>query len=126
MLRSLWSGSVAFGLVNIPIKLYTAVRDQSVQLHMMSPDGSCRLRRKLYCPDTGTEYDFGETARVIEVAPHQYVLLGKDEVRRLKPEKGDTLEIIQFVLAEEIDPIYFEKTYFVGPGKGGDRAYRLL
>ena len=126
MARSLWTGTITFGLVNIPIKLYTAVRDRSIHFHMLNPEGDCRLRRKLYCPETEKEYDFSEAAKGYELAPGQYVLVDREEVQRLKPETGDSLAIQQVIQQEEIDPIYFQKPYFLGPAKGGQRAYNLL
>lgn len=126
MARSLWSGSISFGLVNVPVKLHTVVRDRQVHFHMMTPDGTCRLRRKLYCPDTGKEYDFGETARGFEVAPDQYVIIEQEEFARLKPEQGHAIEIQEFVDLEDVDPVYFDRPYYLSPGKGGDKGYKLM
>ncbi|MFA9477902.1 Ku protein [Phycisphaerales bacterium AB-hyl4] len=126
MPRSIWSGSISFGMVNIPVKVLTAVRDHSIHLHMLSKDGSCRLRRKLYCPDTGEEYDFKDTARGYEVAPSQYVILKDEELDQLKPEGGRTIDISDFVNLETIDPIYFNRSYYLTPAEGGGKAYKLL
>jgi DNA end-binding protein Ku len=126
MARPIWSGSISFGLVNVPVRLHTAVRDRQVHFHMMSADGACRLRRKLYCPDTGKEYDFGETARGFEVAPEQYVIIEDEELERLKPEQGHAIEIQEFVDLHEVDPVFFDRPYYVSPDKGGDKGYRLL
>lgn len=124
--RPIWSGTIGFGLVSVPVQLVVAVREKSIQLHLLSPDGSCRLRRKLYCPETGKEFDFNKTARGVEVAPDQYVVLDDKEVRKLKPERGRDLEIHQFVKAGDVDPIYYNRTYYVVPDEGGGRAYGLL
>ncbi|MBL9118442.1 MAG: Ku protein [Phycisphaerae bacterium] len=126
MPRPIWTGTIGFGLVSVPIHLMVAVREKSVQLHLLTPDGTCRLRRKLVCPETGKEFDFRETARGVEIAPDQYVVLDEKEVRDLKPEAGRDLEIRQFVRAGEVDPIYFNRTYYVTPAEGGGRAYGLL
>jgi len=126
MARPIWKGSISFGLVNIPIQLETAVREKTVSFHMLSKDGSCRLRRKLYCPDTGKEFDYDDTARGIEVAKDEYVLVDDKEIENIKPEKGRSIEIEQFVKLEEIDPIYFDRVYFVTPSEGSAKAYRLL
>ncbi|MEX2673123.1 MAG: Ku protein [Phycisphaeraceae bacterium] len=126
MPRSIWSGSISFGMVNIPVKVVTAVRDHSIHLHMLSKDGSCRLRRKLYCPDTGEEFDFNDTARGYEVAPSQYVILKDEELDQLKPEGGRTIDISDFVQLETIDPIYFDRSYYLIPAEGGGKAYKLL
>lgn len=126
MARSIWTGSISFGLVNIPIRVNTAVREQGVHLHMLTPDGKCRLRRKLVCPDTGKEYDFGSTARGYEVAPDQYVMVTDEEIKSIKPEAGRMIEITEFVKLTDIDPMYFERAYYITPDERGTKAYQLL
>jgi DNA end-binding protein Ku len=126
MARAMWKGSVSFGLVTIPVRLFTAVKEHTVRFHRLSEDGKCRLRTRLYCPDTGKEYDFGKTARGYEVAPDQYVILDDDELEQLKPEVGRSIEIEDFVSLDEIDPAYFDKPYWLVPGEGGEKPYRLL
>jgi DNA end-binding protein Ku len=126
MPRAMWKGSVTFGLVNIPIRMFTAVTDKTVRFHRMSEDGSCRLRTKLFCPETGEEYDFGKTARGFEVAPDQYVILTDEEIEALQPEAGHAIEIEDFVSLDEIDPVYYERPYYLAPAEGGGRPYRLL
>lgn len=126
MARSIWTGHISFGLVNIPIRLLTAVRDKGVHLHMLSPDGQCRLRRKLVCPDTGEEYDFKETSRGYEIAPDQYVIIRDEEVDAIRPEAGRAIEITEFVELEKIDPMYYERSYYLAPAEGGAKAYQLL
>src|SRR5688500_8336577 len=127
MARSLWKGSITFGLVNIPIQLNTAVREKGISFNLLSKDGRCRLRRKLYCPETGKEYDFGDTARGLEVAPDQYVLIDEKEIEELKPEKGRTIEIEQFVDVAAGEPVYFDRGDYVEPGEGaGDTDRRLV
>jgi len=126
MARPIWKGSIQFGLVNIPVQLETAVREKAVSFHLLSKDGSCRLRRKLVCPDTGEEVNYSDTARGIEVAKDQYVLVDEKELDKLKPEKGRAIEIEQFVKISEIDPIYFDRVYFVTPVDGSAKAYKLL
>lgn len=126
MARSLWKGSIAFGLVNIPVQLETAVREKNVSFHMLTKDGGCRLRRKLYCPDTGEEFEYSDTARGIEVSKDHYVMVEDKEIEAIKPEKGRTIEIEQFVELDEIDPIYFDRVYYVTPAEGSAKAYKLL
>jgi DNA end-binding protein Ku len=126
MARAIWSGSISFGLVNIPVKLYTALRDRDVHFHTLSSDGRCRLRRKLVCPDTGKEFDFEKTARGYEVAPDQYVIVTDEELAQLRPEKGRAIEIERFVALDDIDPMLFDRPYYLVPDKNGSKAYRLL
>lgn len=126
MSRPIWKGSINFGLVNIPIELRMAVHDKTVHFHMLSRDGTCRLRRKLYCPETGKEFDFNQTSRGIEVGPENYVLVDQREINRLKPEKGKSMEIAQFVDLEAIDPVFYERVYYVTPADASHKSYRLL
>ena len=126
MARPIWKGSISFGLVSIPIQLETAVREKNVNFHMLSKDGSCRLRRKLYCPDTGKEFDYDDTASGIEVAKDRYVLVDEKEIAAIKPEKGRSIEIEQFVELGEIDPIYFDRVYFITPADNSGKSYKLL
>src|SRR5436190_22699100 len=124
--RSIWSGSLTFGLVNIPVMLVTAVRDKSIHFHMVSKTGEQRLRRKLYAPDTGDELSYEETARGFEISPDRYIIISDEELDKLKAEKSRWMEITQFVDIGEVDPIFYEKTYYVAPSEGAARAYALL
>ncbi|HTW93323.1 MAG TPA: Ku protein, partial [Tepidisphaeraceae bacterium] len=126
MPRPIWTGSISFGLVSIPVEMTNVVHEHTIHFHMLTKDGACRLRRKLVCPETGKEYDFGQTARGIEIAPDQYVIIDQREIDRLKPEKGRALEIIQFVDADAIDPIYYDRVYYLKPAKEATKAYKLL
>lgn len=126
MMRPLWTGSIAFGLVNIPVRLFTAVKDKSVRLHMMSPNGSCRLHQKLYCPDTGKEYNFSETTRAYDLGAGDHVLIKPEELEKLNPEKGDSIDILDFTKEQEVDPIFHEKTYYLCPDRRAGKAYTLL
>src|SRR5262245_32212464 len=126
MSRPIWKGTITFGLVNIPIELVTAVREKAVHFHMMSKDGTCRLRRKLYCPESGKEYDFNETARGVEIGPEEYALIDEKEIKRLKPAKGRAMEIAQFVKLDAIDPLYYDRVYYVRPAEDSHKSYKLL
>ncbi|MEX0775354.1 MAG: Ku protein [Phycisphaeraceae bacterium] len=126
MARAMWSGSISFGMVNIPVKLHSAVRDHSIHFHMMSKDGQCRLRRKLVCPETDEEYDFEDTARGYEVAPGQYIIIRDEELASLKPEPGKAIDILDFVELEQIDPIYYDRSYYLAPDERGVKGYELL
>jgi len=126
MSRPIWKGSISFGLVNIPVQLETAVREKSVSFHMLSKDGSCRLRRKLYCPETGEEFEYNDTTRGVEVSKDRYVVVDEKEIEAVKPVKARAIEIEQFVGVEEIDPIYFDRPYFITPTDGSAKAYKLL
>jgi DNA end-binding protein Ku len=124
--RSIWSGSISFGLVNIPVKLVTAVRDKSVHFNLLSPDGTSRLRRKLWSPETGKDYEYDQTVRGYEIAPDRYVIIKDEEIEKLRPEKSRRLDIKEFVELAEVDPIHFDATYYLAPDEGGAKAYALL
>jgi DNA end-binding protein Ku len=126
MARPIWTGAISFGLVSIPVEMFMAVHERAVHFHMVTKDGGCRLRRKLVCPDTGKEYDFNQTAKGIEIGPDDYVLVDQREIDRLKPEKGRSLDIVQFIDCKSIDPIYFDRVYHLRPGKDGKKPYKLL
>jgi DNA end-binding protein Ku len=126
MSRPVWKGSISFGLVNIPVQLETAVHEKAIHFHMLSKDGACRLRRKLYCPETGKEFDFGDTARGIELGKGHYALLDESEIKKIKPEQGKAIEILQFIELKEIDPVFFDRAYFLTPAAGSVKSYKLL
>ncbi len=126
MARSMWSGSISFGLVNVPVKLYTAVRNKEVHFHMLTADGKCRVRRKLVCPDTGEEVEYADTTRGYEVAPDEYVVFTDDELDSLRPEANRTINITDFVDLADIDPVYFQKPYYLAPDTRAGKAYHLL
>lgn len=126
MRNALWKGDISFGLVSIPVRLVSAVKGSGPSFHRLSPEGDCRLRQKLYCPETGDEYDFGETAMGYEIAPDQYVIVEKEEIEAIKPESGHTISLLDFVKLKDIDPIYFNRTYYVIPEEGKEKPYRLL
>lgn len=124
--RAIWKGDISFGLVSVPVSLSSTSSSSGPHFHRMSSDGSCRLRQKLYCPESEKEYDFSDTALGYEIAPDQYVILEREELDAVKPEGGDTIKILDFVELSEIDPIYFHKTYYLLPDKRGARPYQLL
>lgn len=126
MARALWTGSLSFGLVFIPVQLVPAVRATGVHFHLLSPDGKCRLRQKLFCPETGEEFDFAKATRGFEIAPGEYALVDKDEMAALRPEAERTIEITEFVELADIDPVYFDRPYYLLPGAKAEKPYQLL
>lgn len=126
MPRALWSGSLSFGLVSIPVKLLSAVHEKSVSFNMLTPDGTRRVRQKLWCPDTGKEYERHETLRGYEVAPEQYVIVQDEELESLRPEAARTIDIAEFVEIAEIDPVFYDRAYYLAPERTGVKPYQLL
>ncbi len=125
-MRALWTGNISFGLLNVPVQLFPAIKEQDIHFHMLSPDGDCRLRRKLYCPETGKEFDFSDTSRGYEIAPNQYVIVEQEDLDALQPESERTFAISDFVESAEVDPIFFRSSYYLGPDEGADRSFTLL
>jgi DNA end-binding protein Ku len=124
--RAIWSGSISFGLVNIPVKVFTATKDEGVRFHMLHDQDKARLQRKLVSSVTGKEVHPEHIVKGFEVAKDQYVVVHKDELETCAPEKSRTIEITDFVDLADIDPIYYERAYYLAPDKGAAKPYRLL
>ncbi|HVT78095.1 MAG TPA: Ku protein [Acidimicrobiales bacterium] len=126
MPRSIWSGSISFGLVNVPVKAYTAVRDHSVHFHQLDPKGS-RIKYEKVSEKTGKEVDADEIKLGFEVSKGHYVELTKDEVDDIQPASTKSIDIGDFVDLAEIDPIFYDHTYWLAPdGEAATKAYALL
>lgn len=126
MPRSVWSGSLAFGLVNVPVKVYTASKDRSVSFHWLHDKDGARIRNQRICPKEDTEVSREEIVKGYEVAPEQYVLVTDDELKALEPSTSKTIDIEAFVGLEEVDPVYFDRPYYLVPGETAGHAYGLL
>ena len=126
MARAIWSGSISFGLLNVPVKLYSAVSRKSVSFRELRQSDSSRIRHKRVAEADGEEVPYEEIVKGYEITPEQYVVLTRDELEELDPKKTRAIEIQDFVDLDEIDPIYFEHPYYLGPDKGAEKAYALL
>jgi DNA end-binding protein Ku len=124
--RAIWSGSISFGLLNVPVKLYSAVSKQTVSFRELREGDGSRIRHKRVAETDGKEVPYEKIVKGYEYAPDQYVVLTKDELSELDPKKTRAVEIQDFVDLDDIDPIYFEQPYYLGPDKGAERAYALL
>src|SRR5262252_4804174 len=125
MASSVWKGAISFGLISVPIKLYSAARYFHVAFHEIHKKCGTRVRQQLYCPHDKEVVSRDEVAMGYEIDKDKYVLLEPEELKALQPVSSTTMEIAQFVKLEEIDPIYFETSYFAVPEKAGERAYAL-
>src|SRR4051794_2414558 len=126
MARAIWSGTISFGLVNVPVKLYSAVHSKDLQFHQFDPKGN-RIRQKRVSENTGREVEFGDIVKGYEVKKGKYVMVDPEELAAYKPESTKTIDISDFVDLDEIDPIYYENTYYLAAdGKAADKAYNLL
>jgi DNA end-binding protein Ku len=124
--RATSSGTISFGLVSIPVKLYPATRSKSVHFNMLHAQDRSRLKQQYVCATCGERVERGETVRGYEYARDQYIVFSEDELKALETKSDKSIEIEQFVPIEKVDPVYFEKSQLLGPDKGGQKAYRLL
>ncbi len=125
--RPIASGTISFGLVAIPIKLYTPIETaKSVRFNSVHKECGTRVKYKFYCPTDDRLVERDELTNGYEVAKGQFVLFSPEELKALEPEATNAVEITEFVPLAEVDPIYFGKPYYLGPDKGGSKPYRLL
>ncbi|HEX6117286.1 MAG TPA: Ku protein [Solirubrobacterales bacterium] len=126
MPRAIWSGSISFGLLNVPVKLYSAVSKKSVSFRELREGDGSRIRHKRVAEEDGEEVPYEKIVKGYEITPDNYVIMSRDELAEIDPEKTRAIEIKDFVDLDEIDPIYFDHPYYLGPDKGAERAYQLL
>jgi DNA end-binding protein Ku len=126
MARAIWSGAISFGLVNIPVKLYSAVQRKTVRFNQLDGKDNTRIQQKRVNPDTGDEVPFDRLVKGYEISPDRYVIIEPAELDSLQPEKTRTIDIQDFVDLHEIDPIYYDHPYYLAPGTGAEKAYKLL
>jgi DNA end-binding protein Ku len=126
MARAIWSGSISFGLLNVPVRLYSAVSKQTVRFRELREGDGSRVKHKRVAESDGKEVPYEKIVKGYEYAPDQYVVLNRDELSDLEPQRSRAIEIQDFVDLDDIDPIYFEQPYYLGPDKGAERAYALL
>ena len=124
--RSIWNGSIAFGLVSVPVKLYTATESKTVHFHELHRRDEARIEHRRFCSKEDKEVPNDQIAKGYEVSEDEYVLLSKEEVAAADPSGGKVIELEDFVAAEEIDPVFYEKAYYVGAQNDGEAAYRVL
>jgi DNA end-binding protein Ku len=126
MPRALWSGAISFGLINIPVKLYSAVTHRTVRFNQIDPSNMARVRNQRVNAETGEPVDPAELVRGYEVAKGQYVVVTDDELASLQPRATHTIDLEEFVELDQVDPIYFDGAFHVAPGPGAAKPYRLL
>jgi DNA end-binding protein Ku len=126
MARSIWTGAISFGLVTVPVKLYSAVNRKTVRFHQLSGKSGVRIAQKRVDPSTGDEVAYDEIVKGFELTPDRYVVIEPGELETLQPKKTKTIEIEDFVELADIDPIYYDHPYYLAPGTGGAKPYRLL
>ena len=126
MPRAIWNGSISFGLVNIPIKLYNAVSRKNVSFHQIDADSGARIKMQRVSSKTGEEVPYERIVKGYELSPERYVLVEPEELDALDPEATHTIDIEEFADLADIDPIFFDSAYYLAPGKGAEKSYALL
>ncbi len=127
MARPVWSGTISFGLVNVPVKVFTAVRDHDVHFHQLDKKSGARIRYEKVSEKTGREVDADDIEMGFEISEGKHVTFDKKELDALRPKSTKAIEITDFVALADVDPIYYERTYWLAPdGEAAARAYQLL
>ena len=126
MPRPIWSGAISFGLVNVPVKLYSAVSPKDVRFHQLDAKSNARVKQKRVSATTGEEVPYDQIVKGYELGPDTYVTVTPDELETLEPKATKTIDIEDFVDLDTIDPVYYERPYYLVPDKGGAKAYVLL
>jgi DNA end-binding protein Ku len=125
-MASAWKGFITFGLISIPVKLYPAARSARVGLHQLHSVCKTRLRQPLFCPACNRIVDRSEVVKGYEYEDGKYVLIDPEEIKKITPESARAMEILAFVKQSEIDPLFFDSSYFIVPDDQGKKAYKLL
>jgi DNA end-binding protein Ku len=126
MARSIWTGAISFGLVSVPVKLYSAVNRKTVRFNQLNSKTGARVQQKRVDSGTGEEVGYEDIVKGFEIGSDRYVVIEPAELDSLEPEKTKTIEITDFVSADQIDPIFYDHPYYLAPGPGGAKPYRLL
>jgi DNA end-binding protein Ku len=126
MARAIWSGTISFGLLNVPVRLFSAVARRNIALREIRESDSARIKHRRVAEGTDEEVPYENIVKAYELTPGQYVPLSKDEMSALAPEKTRAIDVQDFVDIEEIDPMYFDSPYYLGPADGAEKAYSLL
>jgi len=124
--HGIWSGTISFSLVAIPVQLVTAVEPGRVSFHLLHRKDYSPLARRMFCPEEGVMVPPEEIIRGYEIGPDKYLLITDEELESVSPERSRTIEIVEFIDMQEVDPIYYDHPYHLVPLKGGEKAYRLL
>jgi DNA end-binding protein Ku len=126
MPRAMWTGAISFGMVTVPVKLYSALDRKAVRFHQLSGKSGVRIAQKRVDPQSGEEVPYEEIVKGFEITPERYVQIEPGELEALAPKKSRAIEIEEFVELAQIDPIYYDHPYYLAPAPGGAKPYRLL
>ncbi len=124
--QGIWSGTISFSLVAIPVRLVKAIEPGRVSFHLLHSKDHARLSRRLFCPEEKAMVPADEIVRGYEILPDKYIPMTNEELESVSPERSRTIEIVEFIDIKEVDPIYYDHPYYLVPSKGGEKAYQLL
>ncbi len=124
--QGIWSGTISFSLVAIPVRLVKAVEPGRISFHLLHSKDYSRLNRKMFCSQDNAPVPPGEIARGYEITPGKFILMTDEELESISPERSRSIEITGFIDLADVDPVYFDHPYYLVPSKGGEKAYRLL
>jgi DNA end-binding protein Ku len=124
--RSIWNGWLSWGTVNVPVKLYSAVQDKSIHFNQLHGKDGARIKQKRINPRTGEEVPYDRIVRGYEVSPDKWVVLTKEDAQAAEGSRAKVIDIEEFVAEDQIDPIYYDKPYWIGPQEGGEHAYQVV
>ena len=126
MAASVWKGHLTFGLVTIPVRLFSAARSETISFNMLHKDDHSRIRQVTYCQLEDKPISRADTVKGYEYEKDHYVVVEDEEIKKVAPKTAKVMEILEFVKADQVDPIYLESSYYVAPEEGGEKAYALL
>src|SRR5438094_6359116 len=126
MAASVWTGFLTFGLISMPVRLFSGARGERISFHMLHRDDNTRVRQQLVCPADDKVLDRSEVVKGYEYRKGEYVIVEPEEIKKIEPRTAKAMEILEFVKAEDLDPIYFETSYYLMPEEAGRRPYALL
>ncbi|MEY2412531.1 MAG: end-binding protein Ku [Acidobacteriaceae bacterium] len=126
MAASVWSGYLTFGLISMPVRLFSGARSSSISFNMLHRDDLQRVKQQLYCPADNRVVERSEIVKGYEYRKDEYVVIEPEEIKKIEPKTAKTMEILEFVKSSEVDPVFFESSYYVMPEEAGRRPYALL
>jgi DNA end-binding protein Ku len=126
MPASVWTGYLTFGLISMPVRLFSGARSTRISFHMLHRDDLTRVKQQLYCPHDERVIERNEVVKGYEFRKGEYVVIEPDEIKKIEPKTAKAMEILEFVKEEEIDPVYFESSYYLAPEEAGKKPYALL
>jgi DNA end-binding protein Ku len=126
MAASVWSGYLTFGLISMPVRLFSGARSSGISFHMLHRDDLQRVKQQLFCPAENRVVERSEIVKGYEYRKDEYVVIEPEEIKKIEPKTAKTMEILEFVKSSEVDPVYFESSYYMLPEEAGRRPYALL